>query len=528
MKRPPLSGSVDGISSFSSSLLRFPTKGQRLILVPRGSPMAIRLQEDIAYRLRQRQQLFIPDDEDHLEDVLPWSESNFISDFQEMAFPPDQNHSSAKRDLTRLEVVPLSLESHPGLAIVPLQREAMDGEFMVEQNDYVELGIGPEEDAVKIRLTDTSVEASLAPYSSSDSLSRYSLVREDGSLLIVSSTELVHGSPVTMTSWLSPSQIDDASSSEVAKHFFVDLEGRGSFILHQDGSLSPLHAQHLVIGISPYPAVTLVERYSIHCFLFQNADDFWKAPAPVNGTPLILKSHPGLAVTAGSLYRGAFGIAEIQDLVVAPINEVEILNLTSIDFKKHHEFALSSSNDMNLIPLNLHLAVNVPLRLVKYNVSRGSLAFTLLSFLIQGPNTTWVVNSEGSISPLNAPHLALGCQYISDFADPQYAKQQRLIWRPADQSRLSGTEETMTPEVLRILHQVFWILFSDGIYRHVVFLTTLIALFLIRLVPWPIWMTIVVRLWFGKTISGFFFGMYVGSFFSKAVFKCFKKSKTVP
>jgi hypothetical protein len=386
----------------------------------------------------------------------------------------------------------------------------------------VELGIGSEDDSVKIRLREPIVESSRLLYSSSDLLSRYSLVREDGSLLIVSSTEFVHGSPVTMTSWLSPTNDDVAPTFEAAElHFFADLEGRGSFIVHEDGTLSPLQAQDLVVGIAPYPAVTLVERSSVHCFLFRDADDFWRAPAPLNGTPLVLKSHPGLALTAGPLYRGAFGIAEIQDLVVAPVGEVEIVNLTSMDFKKHHEFTLSTTNKMDLMPLNLYVDVHVPLRLVKYNASQASFASTLLSFLLLGPNSTWVINSEGSISPLNAPHLALGCYYISDYVDPQLAVQ-RLSWHPPLRRGDRDANEQMTPGVLRVLHQLFWILFSDGYYRHFLFSAILIALFLIRLVPWPIWMTIIVRLWFGTTASSFFLGLYIGVSLTKAAFKWLK------
>jgi hypothetical protein len=342
----------------------------------------------------------------------------------------------------------------------------------------------------------------------------------------VSSSEFLHGSPITMTSWL-PAFGDEAPDSAMPElQFFTDWEGQGSFIVQQDGSLSPIQAQHLVIGVNPYPAVTLVERYSVHRLLFKNADHFWKAPAPVNGTPLVLKSHPGLVVTAGPLYKGAFTIAEVQDLVVAPIGELEILNFTSLDYRKHHEFRFRTTSMMELMPMNLQLDLNVPLRLMKYNVSDRKLANTLLSALLyRTGNATWIINSDGSISPLKAPHLALGCQYIYEYVDPQFAAQQRFIWGPPDRRQVPDAEVELSPGHMRVLHQFLIVLFLTGFYKHVLFTAALILLFLIRLVPWLIWMTILVRLLFGTTASSFFFGMYIGVLFTKAAFQYLKKSK---
>jgi hypothetical protein len=529
LKRPPLSELAEDISSFSSSMSRFPSKGQRLILVPRGSPTAILLEDDVAYRLSQRQHIHNSHEENELKkETLSWDQRNLIQEIQELTIPPDRNQSLRRDSLeiSELEMIPLVLKSHPGQAIVTLQTSALDGGFMLEQSDYVELGIGPENNAVKIRLQDTSTTSRLMFYSSSDLLSRYSLVCEDGSLLIVSSPELFHGSPITMTSWLLSSG-DEAPDSDMPElQYFTDWEGQGSFIVHQDGSLSPLQAQHLVIGVTPYPAVTLVERYSFHRLLFKNAADFWKAPAPINGTPLVLKSHPGLVVTASPSYTGAFTIAEVQDLVVAPIGEVEILNFTSIDFRKHHEFRLRTINMMELMPMNLQLDVNVPLRLMKYNVSQGKLVNTLLSTLLHYTgNATWIINSEGSISPLKAPHLALGCQYIPGYLDPHLAAQQRLFWGPADRSQVAVAEGELSLLHLRTLHQLLIVLFLSGLYKHIMFTAALVVLFLIRLVSWLIWVTVLVRLCFGMTTSAFFFGIYIGVIFTRATFRYIKKSK---
>jgi hypothetical protein len=542
-----------------SSLVRSPSKGQRLILVPRTSDLKVLLDDNVAYQLRQRQQLHNVQQDDLME-VLPWEKNRLtiLPQLSELVREQqDQNNNShttyrtvLEKEFSKNDAVPLLLKSHPGQALVQLQSGPTSGGFMLEQNDYVDIGIGPEQEAIHIRLREPQVlsrkddtdimhlheQQVLSRKGGTDDVTRrYVLVSEDGMLLVVSSTTLKIGAPVTMTSWLYKAD-DDGDTELLDSHFSMDLDYRCPFIVNIDGSISPYEARDLVIGISRFPSVTLVERYSSHRFIFKYADTLWNAPAPVNGTPLVLRSHPGLAIVSYPIYRGVYGMANMMDVVVGPANNSTFLtlHLHPLDYRRHHHYTLQDTKyGLGLVPLNLKLEAGVPLRFMKYNLTESVLGtFALSTLLYATNNATWVVNLDGSISPLSAPHLVIGCAYISEYVDKQHVTEQRLMsWKYHEQQNIiedntqwrKVVSVSFAADEYRLVHTIVWFLIAEDYIRHLFFVFVFVALVFIKMVPLPLWMTIVVRLCFGLTASLCYLGFQVGLLVTKAIFKHSKK-----
>ena len=517
-----------------TSFVQYPTKGQRLILVPRNSDLTIRLDDNVAYQLRQRQQLNTKNRDDIMDVPLQMNGYTVLSQLSQEVIHQyyDSNHTidrkTNEKQFSKLDSVPLLLKSHPGQALVPLQPDPIGGGFMLEQLDYIDMGIGPETDAIRI-LREPRV-ASWNSDITNDDIFRYALCTVDGSVLFVSSSQLKVGSPVTLTSWWN--SIDGTEEIEITiSHFVTNFQHRYPFIVNTDGSLSPVEAQHLVIGISRFPAVTLMERFSPHRLMFQNAESFWNAPAPIkNGTALVLKSHPGLAVVTYPRYRGAFGLINVMDVLVGPANNdtYRTFHLFSQDSKNHHEFSLRDAEGAYLVPMNLDLQLDVPLRMIKYNVSQSTAATVALSMLLlTGESAIWIVNLEGSISPLNAPHLALGCKYISDFVDKGFATKQRLTWPSNtiadDRNDKDVVQSTKIGNENRLIHGVVWFLIVEGYVRYIALIVAVVAIVFIKVVPLSIWTLLTLQLTLGTTASTFYAGFQVGSFLTKAMYKRLKK-----
>jgi hypothetical protein len=513
------SANVDLINSFRKS----PTNGQHLMLMPRHSAYVIQLVDAATYRLRQMQQLHSVHKDD-LMDVAPWDRPRRVSRKQQLtdraAQRGDKNQtrisSGEPLSLTENETVPMVLKSHPGRAIVPIFSELREPGFMLlGQENYIDLGVGAEDAALKIRLK-TVQPASRSGLSNSD-LKRYELESESGSFLIVSA-DVVEGAPVTLTTLFGGLEGEEMLTANAA--FITDCDHRCQFIVNTDGSLSPASATHLAVGIAPYPAVTLLPRDSPHRFLFQDAERFWSAPAPVNGTPMVLSSHPGLAVVPISRRSyGAFGLLEMQHLGVGPAQNA--LHLYSLDFSRHHQFLLFDNMEegMGLMTFNMQLERGTAVRLVRYNLTESTqwIAAILSIGIRSSDNATWIINDEGSISPLLAPHLALGCEYIvGGQADRLVTSDQRRraqVLAKAHLYKKAGSHSTaslMTPEMLRYIHVGIYVLLLEGVAQNLSFIMVMTLLVLVKIVPWQIWATLIIRLWFGTAALLFCYGFWFG------------------
>lgn len=523
-KSPPVGVSTEAAAATAaerdliSSFAKSPNAGQHLMLVPRQSPFVIMLDDDVAYRLRERQQLHSAGKDD-LMAVPPWerrrrgkeppvSRENFSIQKKNETMRPHDLGAHDGKSPHQYETVPLFLKSHPGQAVVPLMDKPVSGGFMFgKQGTYIELGIGREQDAVRIQLRPVEAESSTGESNLSDR--RYHIRSENGSVLIVSSPTSADGAPITLTSFSGVDAVDDVIASV---RFEPCL-----FVVNKDGSVSPLDAPDMMIGISPFPAVTLVPRNSPHRLLVRQSEQFWSSPAPVNGTPLELTSHPGLAVVrSGSRYDIAEGFAAMQELGVGPGRDA--IRLFSIDHGKHHQFLLSDSDGMSLASFNLQLDRGVQVRLIKYhlrdNVTDSTvMAAAFLSELVKATgNTTWIVNPDGSISPSKALYLALGCEYV-----PGGPVEQHLV--PANQDTILAQQQTsagqtagesgevaaiLTPDLLQFAHMAAH---SDTVYQLAALLIVMMVVLLVRLVSFPIWIAIFVHLWFGSTAGYVFAGI---------------------
>lgn len=353
-------------------------------------------------------------EKDNLVDVPPWEKPLFIlPELSEYVRHQDKNHTLPRLlvdDESVPESVPLLLQSHPGLAIVPLSSTFAEAGFMLlEQVDYIDLGIGMEKDAVRIRLRPAETVSptgdpnyDIAPGRS------YELESDDGSFMMMVSADLVESAPVTLTSLKSD---DGRDYNPLAMGYCT----RCQFIVHKDDSLSPVAAPHLAIGISPFPAVTLVSRDSPDRLLFRYTARFWSAPAPVDGVPLELSSHPGLAVVPIGRRYGAYGLFDMTELGVGPTKDA--LRLGSLDSVIHHQFHLYqdvAGSRMRLMPLNVQVERGASVRLMGYNTTNTYYwaAYLLSTRLQSSRSSTWTINEDGSVSFLKAHHLVLGCEHI--------------------------------------------------------------------------------------------------------------------
>lgn len=561
-----------------SSFAEFPTRGQNLVLVQRQSPYRLQLDSDVTQRLRQRQMIHNQGKEE-LMDHPPWNKRRFLlpDHFVETALghvkknqtttstiarqqqpsssqdPTTQDNNNGDRlsQTTKTTFsVPLLLKSHPNQAIVvassssttasPMPAES--GFMLLGQDNYLQLGIGSHRNALRIEWqmenSDDDNEDQDSRRAKLDSAHRFELRTDKGCVFILSA-DAMEGSPVSLTQ-LSSIHDDDATDDFFNEEIIVNAklhaacDHRRQFIVHKDGSISPATDRHLVLGVTPYPAVTLVPRDSRHRLIFQNAHQFWSAPAPVNGTALILSSHPGLAVVPQSRRRfGAFQIYEMQQLGIGKAKDA--IRLRSLDYMRHHEFLLSvpfeRDMSMGLLPLNLQLEENTPVLLMRYNITEMSnwIAGMLLTGIRATGNTTWIVNAEGSISPANAPHLALGCEFIPKGKVSEVisvVEQSPHAWSAQRNTQdMEEARQMVTPMILRSLHMGVYILLVEDILRPMSFYFVLFSLLCMKAMPSIFWICVLVYLWYGSFDALLVFFFWMGFTFLKFVFVSQRKKK---
>jgi hypothetical protein len=174
---------------------------------------------------------------------------------------------------------------------------------------------------------------------------------------------------------------------------------------------------------------------------------------------------------------------------------------------------------MGLVTFNMQLERGTAVRLVRYNLTESTrwIAAMLLSGIRSGGNATWIINDEGSISPLIAPHLVLGCEYVvGGQADQLVTADQRQRAKVLAKAHLykkavpNSAESLVTPEMLRYLHVGVYILLLEGVAQNFSFIMAMTLLLLVKLVPWQIWATIIIRLWFGTAALLFCYGFWFG------------------
>ena len=172
--------------------------------------------------------------------------------------------------------------------------------------------------------------------------------------------------------------------------------GGRSFIFNPDGTISPQHAQHLVLGVG-IPDCTLVNINSPNKAILASAHELRGG----GSVALTLSSHPGYAIVPKFVPRrinewhvsyAHWGIGPAADAATARLEGNHVISTQP------------ATNDCIL---------DVPFG--KLNEGCDGIPVAMICFDNRSQNREphnaarlFQVNSDGSISPSRAPHLALG------------------------------------------------------------------------------------------------------------------------
>ena len=308
------------------------------------------------------------------------------------------------QQLKQGEAVPLHLASHPGYAIVPRAPEqgpvntgprgmtCLGDDWM-----YVELGVGPSDKALKAVFDKEGFfTSSHAP----NSMRGDSASAPPSMVFDISWWKYEEGNTVNL--------VGEARSNERSR----DTGGGRTFTINEDGSVSNSRNPHLVLGVN-LPDITLVNATSPNALTF----DVAAGPRGLSSgqsVPLTLASHPGLAVCPKTeSLRSYWGVGpSYQHLGLG-----EAKNAMSV--KLEGEFILSTH------PSSLNFVLKIPaqpskgrvagchgkpLRVQKIDHRRA---------LQDHKNVKFMVNPNGTLSPVASPHLVLG---VRDGMSPVPAK----------------------------------------------------------------------------------------------------------
>ena len=258
----------------------------------------------------------------------------------------------------------LTLSSHPGLAIVP----RYDYPRSAEEWRYIEIGIGPAHMAMSVRFE-----------------SNFLVRVHDERVMDISHWQYEEGNTLNVL----------RSGKNHPAHTRASGGGR-SFIFNPDGTISPQHAQHLVLGVG-IPDCTLVNINSPNKAILASAHELRGG----GSVALTLSSHPGYAIVPKFVPRrinewhvsyAHWGIGPAADAATARLEGNHVISTQP------------ATNDFIL---------DVPFG--KLNEGCDGIPVAMICFDNRSQNREphnaarlFQVNSDGSISPSRAPHLALG------------------------------------------------------------------------------------------------------------------------
>jgi len=272
------------------------------------------------------------------------------------------------------EEVLLELSSHPEHSIAPMGDKF---ENTMYHGPVLELVFGPKENSV------------CATYDG-DFITRV----DDGAVLNVAHGSFVEGVSVVL-------KPGPRTPREREKHKKIMNRSR-CFIINSEGSISPLAAPFLAIGISPYSNLRLIKRNSPNRAIFKNAKSLIECQLELkktnnkiisDGIDLELLSHPGcsLVQTHGWIDVGSFSAARIG---VGPNHEtLKVHFLQDGQIILHGREGFITVFGRRLIEGgSICLFKKVPFW-YKYCYLKQQGSFT--------------INNDGSISPTYAPHLVI-------------------------------------------------------------------------------------------------------------------------
>ena len=268
----------------------------------------------------------------------------------------------------------LTLSSHPGLAVVP----RYDYPRSAAEWRYVEIGIGPAHMAMHVRFE-----------------SNFIVRVHDERVMDIAHWKYEEGNTLNVL----------RSASNHPGHTRYSGGGR-SFVFNHDGSISPQHAPHLVLGVST-PDCTLVSMTSPNKVTIANAHELRSG----GSVPLHLSSHPGYAIVPKFAPRriNEWGVAYAH-WGIAPAKEARLGDGSA---PLPASVRLEGSYLMSTHSASHDFILDVPF--AKLHVGCDNLPLAVISFDDRSKNREpnnkarlFQVNADGSISPSRAPHLALG------------------------------------------------------------------------------------------------------------------------
>ena len=171
--------------------------------------------------------------------------------------------------------VPLTLSSHPGLAVVPRGAEKGPVRFGFDKWMYVELGVGSAKWALTAKMDKHGRAGFIASTHATPSM-----------VLDISFWQYEEGNEVNL--------VGEATREDRSR----DLGGGRSWVINSDGTISAALTPNLVLGLS-LPDVTLVGTSSADALVFKYTQELLGNVQ----MPLTLKSHPGYGVCSKPVRR---------------------------------------------------------------------------------------------------------------------------------------------------------------------------------------------------------------------------------
>jgi len=179
------------------------------------------------------------------------------------------------------------------------------------------------------------------------------------------------------------------------------------FIINENGTVSTASNPNLVLGLGYFPKLYLVHRSSTNRAIFKNTHALLQSEQSLftdynTGIQLELTSHPTYAITpVSSFIPHRFGIGQMK-LGLGPKESA-----LKVVYLKNKLIVCGTKNFYVCYPFQ---GSSMIIGGSKIPYESQSLLSKLLIFFIFDNISNFSVNNDGTISPLNAPHLALGFQ----------------------------------------------------------------------------------------------------------------------
>jgi len=240
---------------------------------------------------------------------------------------------------------------------------------------------------------------------------------EDGAVMDVIGSSLRGWLNEGVELTLRPGPINDKKRSEHLKASNYSQR----FVINEDGTVSTARCSNLVLGLSYFPKLYLVDRMSPNRAVFKNVDALHQSRnspgySDAEGIKLELISHPTYAIAPTSariVIR--FGSGFIKLGLGSEENALRVVY-------RINKFIIQSCNNSYLshkLPASFAGNQIIAIGGDKPNFSESLFTKFVLMNFIWGKWTEFSLNGDGTISPLNAPHLALGFQV------PNFSNQRR-------------------------------------------------------------------------------------------------------